>query len=290
MIKSTIGITILNYNDYSRTIKLAKKVASFQKIDEVVIVDNYSNEKNKQELMALHYPKIDVIFSNKNNGFAAGNNVGLRQLVSDGCKYVFAINSDVIAEENVFNECIKTMQNHSDIAVLSPLMRDYKTKKIDYRVAWNYPSYHQALQYCFWIGRRFNYNNYVINKQSINQSLIYSDCVRGSFQCFRSDILKKANFYDEGTFLYNEENILSKRIHKVSPTSKEAIITTIYYQHNQADNTKINTNRFKWSLNSQHYYFKKYCTLTKGKSLLLKICENLGILEHYLIDLVINIK
>ena len=55
-----VGVVILNYNSWEMSANLAKKMASFSVIDEVVIVDNSSTDDSFERLQTLKYSKIEV--------------------------------------------------------------------------------------------------------------------------------------------------------------------------------------------------------------------------------------
>lgn len=279
---------MLNYNDSHRVIELVDKLESYSCLDKIVIVDNDS-DNNQIQLLKSHSfsDKVKVIRSSKNIGFASGHNLGFKELENEGVKYVFVINSDVIVSEDALEDSIDAMEKDKNLGLVSPLMLD-KKGKIDKLSGWNYPTFGQCVQYCFWIGRRFNYTNSVINSDTLSMKKINCDCVRGSLQCFRFDALKQAGYYDQHTFLYYEENIISKRIKKIGYSV--AIITSSNYIHNHLAGARINTGRFKMSLNSMNYYLKTYCDMTPYQEKILKVSEKIGILEHRLIDKALKIS
>ena len=82
MIKS-IGIVVLNYNDYESTIKLVDSLLGQQYFSEnvhIVIVDNMSTNDSFEILKSQFNECVDVIQSERNGGYAYGNNYGVKYL------------------------------------------------------------------------------------------------------------------------------------------------------------------------------------------------------------------
>lgn len=117
-----IVAVILNYMSYRETIDCVNllKEQSY-KNHEIVIVDNGSKNKSKERLHACFDNNSDIyiIESEKNLGFAKGNNLGIRYarniLKAD---YVFVVNSDILTSKTLYSEIIEI--NYSGVGVISP--------------------------------------------------------------------------------------------------------------------------------------------------------------------------
>lgn len=117
-----IVAVILNYMSYRETIDCVNllKEQSY-KNHEIVIVDNGSKNESKERLHACFDNNSDIyiIESEKNLGFAKGNNLGIRYarniLKAD---YVFVVNSDILTSKTLYSEIIEI--NYSGVGVISP--------------------------------------------------------------------------------------------------------------------------------------------------------------------------
>jgi len=103
-----VYIVILNWNQYDDT---KECLDSLPKINypnyRVVLVDNGSHDKSGERLKS-EFPQHVFIFSEKNLGFAEGNNVGIQKALEDkNCDYIFCLNNDTIVEPNFLDELIK---------------------------------------------------------------------------------------------------------------------------------------------------------------------------------------
>ena len=111
------GVVILNYNSHDLTIRLAEKVAEMTTVNAICVVDN--NSKDNFEDVFSH-PKIHYIKNNKNSGYSAGNNVGLRYLIEKkGCDYVFIANPDVQFQDETVEAMLNAMKIHPQLAMVS---------------------------------------------------------------------------------------------------------------------------------------------------------------------------
>jgi GT2 family glycosyltransferase len=90
--KPLVSFIIVNYNTFDLTSKAISSIIEHSKlIDvEIVLVDNASAEKDPQEFKKA-FPEIVLIESDKNLGFAGGNNLGIEN--SKGA-YICLMNSD----------------------------------------------------------------------------------------------------------------------------------------------------------------------------------------------------
>ena len=83
---------------------------------QVILVDNASSDATV-EIVSEHFSYVDVIRSERNLGFAGGNNLGLRRATGD-C--VFLINSDVIATADTLQALAHTLQSQTQVGAMSP--------------------------------------------------------------------------------------------------------------------------------------------------------------------------
>lgn len=215
--KSKVAIVILNYNDYVNTLKYVNIIKKYDVIDKVIIVDNNSTDESTQELKKIECDKIDVILSDKNNGYACGNNIGLRYLDSkysnDNFKYVIISNPDISIEENAIYACIDEFENNFKTAIVAPRM--YYLSGASRRSAWKSRTFFIDIAnstriseiILFPLLKKGEYSKTDFNKERLNV-----DVIAGSF--FMADLNKfrEIGYFDENTFLFYEEDIIGFKI------------------------------------------------------------------------------
>ncbi|MGN6354197.1 MAG: glycosyltransferase, partial [Parafilimonas sp.] len=77
--KPLISIITINYNNADITAALLRSVLCLEYNNvEVIVVDNASKENPTAKLKNI-LPSVKIILSDKNLGFAGGNNLGINQ-------------------------------------------------------------------------------------------------------------------------------------------------------------------------------------------------------------------
>jgi GT2 family glycosyltransferase len=117
-----IAVVILNYMSYEDTLECIQSVLSQTYINYDIIVVENGSQNDSYQVLLQHLKsnrKVTILKSNKNLGFAKGNNVGIRyareRLKAD---YVFVCNSDITFQPDLFETILKT--NYKGIGVISP--------------------------------------------------------------------------------------------------------------------------------------------------------------------------
>lgn len=85
---------------------------------EVVLVDNGSCD-GTQEFVTTHYSQVRVLRSERNLGFAAGTNFGIRNTRSD---YVATLNNDTEVEPGWLEELVKVMDSDPKVGMCASKM------------------------------------------------------------------------------------------------------------------------------------------------------------------------
>jgi GT2 family glycosyltransferase len=100
---------------------------------EVLVVDNGSIE-NPHDFLEQHYPEVHFIRSEKNLGFAGGNNLALPQARGE---FFFFVNNDAELTPDCISILVQRCKNNPKIGLLSPLicyspMEKWTQDKIQY--------------------------------------------------------------------------------------------------------------------------------------------------------------
>ncbi|MEI6411431.1 MAG: glycosyltransferase, partial [Bacteroidota bacterium] len=86
-----VSIITVNYNQTAVTCALLDSIRRQEYRDvEIWVVDNASTE-NPETIFKMQYPEVHFIRSDKNLGFAGGNNLAVREAKGE---YLFFINND----------------------------------------------------------------------------------------------------------------------------------------------------------------------------------------------------
>lgn len=280
-----VGVIVLNYNDYETTLRLIEQIKDYDAIHNIVVVDNCSTNKSFIKLKRLSLnEKVDVIQSDKNGGYAYGNNFGAKYLIDNyKSDIVFIANPDVEFDENVVKSIINQFVN-TNYAMISCIMAN-SDGIINKNPIWNLNSYKDDLIECFIIT---NYLKKKLFPQKIDfdKEIIDVGILPGSFFGIRTDIFKEVGYFDEGTFLFCEERILARKLH--DKKYKIGLITTLSYNHMHSvtiNKTFKAMQTQKMIFNSRLYYHEKYNRISKFQFTILKIAMKFSLFEGFILRL-----
>ena len=112
-----LSIITVNYNGLKDTCELIDSIP-FNDDMEVIVVDNAS-QQDESTLIQQKYPHIKVIKSEKNLGFAGGNNIGIKEAKG---KYIFLLNNDTILKPQTsdIKHLIDRLESSPKIGVVCP--------------------------------------------------------------------------------------------------------------------------------------------------------------------------
>ena len=243
------GIVILNYNDSKTTSEMLDKIKSYKILDHIVVVDNNSSDNSLEVLEKYKSKKIDIVANKENKGYAYGNNVGIRYLRDNyKCDYVFISNPDIIVSESTIEVLVKDLKKVDIVApVIKQLGEEIK--------GWKLPSFKKEINTI--TSNRLFKNESVYTKDYYEDELNIVEVVSGCFFGIRDSALKTIGDFDEGTFLYFEENILGYKLKKLNiRTYIDNSVSVIHNLSVSVDKNVKKTKKYKILMNSLFYYEK----------------------------------
>jgi len=113
-----LSIITINYNGLKETLALIESIPFNDKM-EVIVVDNAS-EDSEAEQISSRFPNVKIVKSNKNLGFAGGNNLGIK--ASKG-KYLFLINNDTYFQVFNVQSLIDRLNSDPSIGIVCPKIK-----------------------------------------------------------------------------------------------------------------------------------------------------------------------
>lgn len=265
-----ICCVVINYNDSKRVKNLAKKLSSYDFFKKIVIVDNGSK---KEEIDYLNENLKDndivhVIYTNNNNGYSLGSNIGFKYVENIQCDYVFTINSDIDVDLFTLKSIVEFLEHNMEYGACSCMMEEYGKFKNSF---YNFPTVHDENMQSLGLRKIFKSK---IKPNKIYNDYIDVDYIRASLCCFRFKALKEIGYFDTNTFMYYLEAIAAKKLLKNG--YKEAIITNLKYQHNHVYG-KNKLKLIEIAHNDRIYAFNTYFKVNKFNMFRIKLCYKLGI-------------
>lgn len=113
-----LSIITVNYNGLKDTCALIETIP-FNENMEVIVVDNASKE-DEANIIQKRYPQFKTIRSERNLGFAGGNNLGIKAAKG---KYLFLINNDTFFKDFNVQTLIDRLESSPYIGIVCPKIR-----------------------------------------------------------------------------------------------------------------------------------------------------------------------
>lgn len=189
-----VAIIVLNWNGKEDT---KQCLLSLQRLTyphaEIILIDNGSTDGSR-ELFRSEFPKIRLVETGINLGFAGGNNVGLRIALKEGFDFTLVLNNDTTVDPGLIEGFLEGFRDE-DVGIAgakifrmdSPTQLDHlggkwNEKKIDF----DYVGYRAEESECF------------------DQNL-QLDYVCGAALMIRKEVLETVGLFDPRFFLFWEE-------------------------------------------------------------------------------------
>ena len=109
MIEKSVNIIVLNWNQKKLSLDCLKSLerATYHN-KHIVFVDNGS-EDGSANAVQNYYPNVEIIRSEKNLGYAKGNNFGFRS-ISQQADYTIFLNNDTFVEPSFIEPLINQLE------------------------------------------------------------------------------------------------------------------------------------------------------------------------------------
>lgn len=210
-----LTIVILSYNSQfwlKKTLETLKENYLDKTIFkvEVIVVDNASQDESVK-MVRKSFKFAQLIESDENLGFAAGNNLALKKIKS---KYVMLLNSDMEATaETKLDLLIDYMNQHPTVAVITPAVRlvNGSLDPACHRgepTPWASLTYFAKLESLFPNVKLFSgYHQWYKNLSHIHPI----DACSGAAMIVRTSAMKDVGLLDEQFFMYAEDLDWCKR-------------------------------------------------------------------------------
>jgi GT2 family glycosyltransferase len=209
-----VSVIIINYNTFTLTSNCIRSVneQTHGVAYEIIVVDNASLEVDPDKFLQ-EFPRISLIKSDKNGGFAYGNNLGIEKATGD---YILLLNSDTILKEDTISKCIGVIQQRNDIGVLGCRMT-YPDGGIQYSarrfrsISWELLDLFRIIPLFMPYIKRANR---MLGKYFRHDADMECDWVNGAFFLFPKKVLEQmpGKKLDDRFFMYGEDQLWCEQI------------------------------------------------------------------------------
>lgn len=210
-----VSIVILNYNTCELlrdAVRSAHGNRSNHGLD-VYVVDNASTD-GSAAMVEREFPEARLIRAANNGGFAAGNNLALREILArpaaragDEPRFIMLLNADATIEPGAIDLLVGYLRDHPDVGAAGPRVvlpngsldlacrRSFPTPEVSfYRMA--------GLSRLFPRSRRFGRYNLTYLSPDEETEV---DSLVGAAMLLREEVVREVGLLDEDFFMYGED-------------------------------------------------------------------------------------
>lgn len=232
-IKFMVSGSIVLYNsDIDKLLVTCNTFLNNSIVNKLYIID--LNKISQFKYFPINNDKIEYIELNKNIGFGAAHNYGIRNSINSGFNFHVILNPDLIIPENCINILFSIISNNPKIGLIQPkVLSNNNFIQDSCRLL---PNPFNLFIRLTPFSRYFNYN-YELRNFSKN-TIANIPYLSGCFMFINNSIIEEIGFFDERFFLYAEDIDFSRRIHSKYQTIFYPHTTIIHY-HNKSSFKKM---------------------------------------------------
>ena len=223
MSNKDITAVITSFRSENKILNCIKSLSSDLKI---IVIENSNDQKLKDKL-EKEYSNLECVLSNKNLGYAKGNNLGLSLVKTD---YALIINPDATLHNHAINNFFLSAKANPDFAIIAPYVQETKNEK---------------------------------SSKEIKEGIFEVNSVKGFAMFLNMKQFNKTGFFDDNFFIYFEEIDLCRRLKKEK--KKIFLDTSIKIDHaggtshEDSINHEMEKSRnWHWMWSTFYFHYKHY--------------------------------
>ncbi|MBR1671484.1 MAG: glycosyltransferase family 2 protein [Fretibacterium sp.] len=292
------GVVILNYNDFETTRALVEHIRGFDQLDAIAVVDNCSTDGSYERLRDCEGGKVRVLLSPRNGGYAFGNNIGARYLLEHaGVDLIAIANPDISFENELVAKIKKLFQENPDYAIITGLQLNAEGKPGKHPF-WEERTasglFRDKISSISYVGTNLmllfakqlfkniqllakspvqkKYEAYLSETLKRHSSFFQTGAVEGALFFINSRDFEGVGLFDENTFLYHEEDILSKRVGKLGKkVGVDPTISFVHYGSHTTDKILLSRTMRQHGEQSENYFASRYVFKNKLTCLIYRL-------------------
>lgn len=191
---------ILNYKAATETISCVESLlVHCRTLDHIVVVDNNSQDGSSESLKQWQAERaldnVTILLNPHNNGYAGGNNYGLRWAMDNlQADYFWIINNDTYVESDAFSPLLAALKENQRQFVGSVVLSADTGRLECYGGGKLYPLFGKARL----LGKD-------LTLEAMEQMRQKPDYLMGCSLAFTASLVREVGLMDESYFMYSEE-------------------------------------------------------------------------------------
>jgi GT2 family glycosyltransferase len=170
---------------------------------EVIVVDDASND-GSQEMVREKFPAVMLISNDKNIGYIASNNKGIK--MSKG-HLILCLNNDTVIKKGAIKGLMNLIKAHPDAGAVGPKLIN-SDGTIQYQCRRSFPSPLNSFLYFSGVSRLFPksrvFGAYLMTYLD-DDLTVKVDALCGAAMMLKRDVIDSVGVMDEGYFMYGDD-------------------------------------------------------------------------------------
>lgn len=215
-----ISCIVLNWNGekyISETLDSLSKIEVGNFDYELIVVDNDSSD-NSIKLIENKFPKVKIIKSPVNLGYASGNNIGIKYALENGADYIFIVNSDITVDKKIVINFLDSVSKYPQAGICGAKI--YFAPGFEFHKDRYSPK--EIGNVIWYAGGIIDWKNVIASHRGVDivdkgqfDNDLEVDFVTGAVMFIKRQVFEKIGLFDVKYAFYYEENDFCQRAKKV---------------------------------------------------------------------------
>lgn len=272
---NSTAVIVLHYLNAQNTRDCLESLirGNYQKDPFKLIVVANSDENNFSASLIRDYPLVEVIKPKENDGFAAGNNLGIKFALKEGYQHLILLNNDTIVSPDLVSKITEKTEKDNDIGLLSPKI--YFAKGFEYYIdKYTDEDWGKVIWYG---GGKIDWANVYASHRGVDEvdrgrfdKEEETDFATGCCLYIRSEVVKKIGYLDEKYFMYFEDVDYSVRAKKKGFKVSYYPNTCLWHKNAASSGKPGSSIHIYYQTRNRLYFGMKYAPILTKKSLFLE--------------------
>jgi GT2 family glycosyltransferase len=195
-----VAVIVLNYNGLADTLKCLESLRLLDDACRVILVDNASEVDPRPEAERV-LPGLETIRTERNLGYAGGNNRGMAYALDRGAEFLLVLNNDTVVSPRLVASLVAAFDTDSSLGIAGPVVN-----------AMDEPDQIMTYAATFNRGPATEFFTRVLVPLDLDPpAVVPVEIVNGCCMMIRSEVVRRVGMFDEDLFIVHEESDLCLR-------------------------------------------------------------------------------
>ena len=251
---SKVGIVVLHYNGLDDTLECLESLDPVRSEEVIVwVVDNASADDPSAAIVD-RFPWCRLQQNPTNEGWAGGNNAGIRLALEAGCDWVMLLNNDTRVSSRIVERLLVAASGDDRLGVIGPLINEWDPPdQVQTACCFFNPAGRPAM-----LDSRMAATASDMTAGSTPPVTLPTDIVNGCCMMIRADVIGRVGMIDEAFFLVHEESDFCLRVIESGYRCGVIAESHVWHKHSASFGREVSpvqryfSSRNSWRLVNKH--------------------------------------